>query len=398
MAIVPSSGSPLPRSQGGESPAAARRPQPQGSDAPKAPRTSRPAAGAPAPARAQRAEPAPDPEAPDHRLVDPEATAPEAHHENTLRPKSLSEYIGQRAVKEALGIAIAAAKQRSEPLDHLLLYGPPGLGKTSLSMILSGEMEAQIRITSAPALERPRDIAGLLISLQPGDILFIDEIHRLNRLTEEILYPAMEDFTLDITIGKAQTARIRRLPLPRFTLIGATTKAGSLTGPLRDRFGHVHRLAFYETEDLAEIIRRSADLLDVPIDDDALILLASRSRGTPRVANRLLKRVRDYAQVHGDGRITAEVVGQAFTLLQVDERGLDQADRQLLSTIISHYGGGPVGVETLAAAIGEDPDTIEDVYEPYLLQAGLLQRTPRGRMVTPAAFEHLGQTAPGKLF
>jgi Holliday junction DNA helicase RuvB len=336
---------------------------------------------------------------PAKRLVDPAATTPDVATEVSLRPQNLGEYVGQRALKESLAIAIAAAKHRNEPLDHLLLYGPPGLGKTSLSMILAQEMDATIRITSAPALERPRDIAGLLIAIQPGDVLFIDEIHRLNRLTEEILYPAMEDFSLDITIGKGQTARIKRLPLPRFTLIGATTKAGSLTGPLRDRFGHVHRLAFYEPDELAAIITRTSGLLGVPIDGDAAALLASRARGTPRVANRLLKRLRDFAQVHGDGRITISVAEKAFGMLQVDPLGLDPVDRQILTTLVSHYGGGPVGVESLAAVLGEDPATIEDVYEPYLLQAGMLQRTSRGRMITPLAMSHLGLgTQPGRLF
>jgi Holliday junction DNA helicase RuvB len=375
MAIVPSSGSPGP-SKGPQ-------PSPQPSQA------SAPPQGSPPPSRVPGAS-IPKSAMPGKRLVDPAATTPEATAEVSLRPQNLGEYVGQRALKESLAIAIAAAKHRNEPLDHLLLYGPPGLGKTSLSMILAQEMDATIRITSAPALERPRDIAGLLIAIQPGDVLFIDEIHRLNRLTEEILYPAMEDFSLDITIGKGQTARIKRLPLPRFTLIGATTKAGSLTGPLRDRFGHVHRLAFYEPDELAAIITRTSGLLGVPIDEDAAALLATRARGTPRVANRLLKRLRDFAQVHGDGRITISVAEKAFGMLQVDPLGLDPVDRQILRTLVSHYGGGPVGVESLAAVLGEDPATIEDVYEPYLLQAGMLQRTSRGRMITPLAMSHLG--------
>ena len=317
-----------------------------------------------------------------------------AHEENaaetSLRPKTLAEYTGQESLKQSLQIAIDAAKHRHEPLDHLLFYGPPGLGKTSLSLLIAKEMGVTIRITSAPALERPRDIAGLLVNLQPGDILFIDEIHRLNRLAEEILYPAMEDFSLDITLGKGQTSKIRRLPLKRFTLIGATTRVGSLSSPLRDRFGLIQRLEFYRPEELASILKRSAQILSIDLTSEGAETIAQRSRGTPRIANRLLKRVRDYAQVKGNGQVTPEIASDALAQLRIDAMGLDPTDRQLLELIIHHHGGGPVGIETIATALSEDASTLEDVYEPYLLQSGFLSRTPRGRMVTELAYRHLG--------
>jgi Holliday junction DNA helicase RuvB len=336
------------------------------------------------------------PDAPVERAILSPASAPqEAPLEQSLRPRTLAEYTGQAALKDSLQIAIDAAKGRGEPLDHLLFYGPPGLGKTSLSLIIAQEMGVSIRITSAPALERPRDIAGLLVSLKPGDILFIDEIHRLSRLAEEILYPAMEDFSLDITIGKGQSSRIKRLALKRFTLIGATTRAGALSSPLRDRFGLIQRLDFYRPDELARILERAASLLKIDLTAGGGRAIAQRSRGTPRIANRLLKRVRDFAQVKSNGQVTEEVANQALDQLRIDPLGLDPTDRHLLDLIIRHFGGGPVGIETLATAISEDVSTIEDVYEPYLLQSGLLCRTPRGRTVTELAYRHLGHPLPG---
>ncbi|MBC7474006.1 MAG: Holliday junction branch migration DNA helicase RuvB [Candidatus Sericytochromatia bacterium] len=309
--------------------------------------------------------------------------------ENNLRPDDLDTYIGQKELKESLKISILAAKQRNEPMDHLLLYGPPGLGKTTLSMIIAREMGVSIKITSAPALERPRDIAGILTSLKDFDVLFIDEIHRLNKVTEEILYPAMEDFSLDITIGKGTTAKIKRLPLKHFTLVGATTKAGSLTSPLRDRFGLISRLNFYEIDELKEIILRSSKILKVNMSLEGAEAIAQRARGTPRIANRILKRVRDYAQVKNESVITASIAENSLNLLNIDHRGLEPTDRAILKTIIENYNGGPVGIETIAAATSEDVATIEDVYEPYLLQIGFLNRTPRGRIVTHLAYKHL---------
>jgi holliday junction DNA helicase RuvB len=329
-------------------------------------------------------------------LVRPEAEGEERRVQNDekLRPQKLAEYIGQRELKEVLQIAIQAAQFRKEALDHLLLYGPPGLGKTTISLILSTEMGVNCKVTSAPALERPRDIVGLLMNLQKGDILFIDEIHRLSRMTEELLYPAMEDFRLDITIGKGQSARIRSLPLPPFTLIGATTRVGALSSPLRDRFGFVQRLRFYEPDELSKIILRTATILKTNILPDAAEEVARRSRGTPRVANRLLKRVRDYASVKKMDTVTQAIAVEALELFNVDPCGLDWTDRRLLTVMIEHYNGGPVGLDTLAAATGEDSQTIEEVYEPYLLQIGYLNRTPRGRVATPSAWKHLGYEPP----
>jgi holliday junction DNA helicase RuvB len=309
--------------------------------------------------------------------------------EEKIRPQSLTEYIGQKDLKEVLNIAIAAAKGRTEPLDHLLLYGPPGLGKTTMALILASEMGVNCKITAAPALEKPRDITGLLINLQEGDILFIDEIHRLSRMSEELLYPAMEDYRLDVTIGKGQTARTRSIPLKPFTLIGATTKVGSLTSPLRDRFGLIQRLRFYEVDELVLIILRTSDILKTKITSDCAAEIARRSRGTPRIANRLLRRVRDFAQVKKVSPITAEIAGEALDILNVDKLGLDWTDRLVLSTIIEQFQGGPVGIETIAAATGEDSKTIEEVYEPYLLQIGFLNRTNRGRIATELAYKHL---------
>ncbi|MDT3426667.1 Holliday junction DNA helicase RuvB [Paenibacillus forsythiae] len=314
--------------------------------------------------------------------------------ELSLRPRFLAEYIGQNQVKENLKIYIEAAKMRGEALDHVLLYGPPGLGKTTLANIIANELGVSLRTTSGPAIERPGDLAALLTNLQEGDVLFIDEIHRLHRTVEEVLYPAMEDFALDIMIGKGPSARSVRLDLPPFTLIGATTRAGLLSAPLRDRFGVVSRLEFYTVDELSYIVSRGADILGIEIVGDAAEEIALRSRGTPRIANRLLKRVRDYAQVKGDGIITPEVAGESLKMLQVDPRGLDSIDHRMLHSMISGFRGGPVGLDTIAATIGEESQTIEDVYEPYLLQIGFLQRTPRGRIVTPAAYRHLGVPLP----
>lgn len=315
------------------------------------------------------------------------ATSPQ---EEGIRPKRLADYIGQTSLKEVLDIAIRAAKSRQEPLDHLLLYGPPGLGKTTMALILAAEMEVDCKITTAPALERPRDIAGLLVNLKPGDVLFIDEIHRLSRVTEEILYPAMEDARLDITVGKGQSARTRSIPLQPFTLVGATTRVGALTSPLRDRFGLIQRLRFYEVEELTQIIQRTAQVLKTSVQPEGAEEIARRSRGTPRIANRLLKRVRDYVEVKASGAVSQAIAAEALELFNVDPRGLDWTDRRLLSVMIENFNGGPVGLDTMAAATGEDAQTIEEVYEPYLMQLGYLQRTPRGRVLTRAACRHLG--------
>lgn len=324
------------------------------------------------------------------KIITTEETEEDKKIEGTLRPRYLEEYIGQEKIKETLRIFIDAAKSRGEALDHVLFYGPPGLGKTTLCGIIANEMGVNLKVTSGPAIEKPGEMAAILNNLQEGDVLFVDEIHRLNRQVEEVLYPAMEDYAIDIMIGKGASARSIRLDLPKFTLVGATTRAGMLTAPLRDRFGVVTRMEYYTVEELKMIILRSAKVLEVGIDENGAYAMARRSRGTPRLANRLLKRVRDFAQVKYDGYITEEVADYALDLLDVDKEGLDQTDRGILLAMIGKFGGGPVGLETLAASIGEDPGTIEDVYEPYLLKNGFIQRTPRGRVVTDAAYAHLG--------
>ena len=334
------------------------------------------------------------PPAAEENLLTPNPTIEETEKaEAQIRPQSLEDYIGQQDLKANLKVTIAAAKARQEAIDHLLFYGPPGLGKTTMALILAAEMGVNCRITAAPALERPRDITGILINLQPRDILFIDEIHRLNRVTEELLYPAMEDYRLDVTIGKGQAAKIRSISLPPFTLIGATTKVGSLTAPLRDRFGMIQRLRFYTVEELTAIMLRSATIFNIPMTEAGAIEISRRSRGTPRIANRLLKRVRDYVQVKGETMITPHLAAEGLNQLNVDSMGLDWTDRLVLKTMIEQFQGKPVGLEAVAAATGEDAKTIEEVYEPYLLQIGYLHRTPRGRVVTAAAYEHLGLLA-----
>ncbi len=333
----------------------------------------------------------------EERIINPDLKNElEERLENSLRPASLDEYIGQDKVKENMKIYIEAAKKRGEPLDHCLFYGPPGLGKTTISTIIANEMHSNIKITSGPAIEKPGDLAAILTSLSEYDVLFIDEIHRLSKSVEEILYPALEDFTLDIVIGKGPSSKSIRLDLPKFTLIGATTKAGSLATPLRDRFGIIHRLELYSIEDLSTIVKRSSKILNIEIEKEAAVEIARRSRGTPRIANRLLKRVRDYAMVLGNGKIDLKIAKHALNKLEIDELGLDEIDRKLLESMIIQYGGRPVGIEALAVTIGEEVDTIEDVYEPYLIQIGFIARTLRGRMVLPPAYKHLGYDYKGE--
>jgi Holliday junction DNA helicase RuvB len=330
----------------------------------------------------------------DERIVAGDPSDDDRGAELSLRPRRLAEFIGQDRVKESMSIFIEAARGRKEPLDHVLLYGPPGLGKTTLAAIISHEMGVRLRVTSGPAIERAGDLAAILTNLSPGDVLFIDEIHRLSRAVEEVLYPAMEDYALDIIIGKGPSARSIRIDLPRFTLVGATTRTGLISSPLRDRFGVVHRLEFYSVDDLSTIVSKSAAKLGIQIHPEGAHEIARRSRGTPRVANRMLRRVRDYAQVRAGGAITPEVAAEALSMFDVDELGLDRLDRRILLTIIDKFGGGPVGVETIAASINEEKDTIEDVYEPYLMQLGFLDRTPRGRVATASAYEHIGRELP----